>query len=265
MAISHFDEHFSEFFNRVRAARFAVQHHVAVWANGNEIIHGIDHITFTDLADGLFVVDFDFPGEFFAKYQAKIKTAYRAGGTMHSDTAGAGLGIAFIAIRQDLLLRAFNIEFIRQIRIVNQLLLAARKRTNSSIRIVFPRSKFRFKVAEFEVENLIQFFDGLINIRIAIAQIPMCQLIDAILKRRAASRGQSLHPRTFALIESRWAGDAGKYNVLCGVSNFVHRSTAIFPMPTLRAGQCEQRIQRLRAEANDPMHGVKAALIHKIL
>ena len=57
-----------------------MQHHMAIRANGNEIIHGIDHITFTDLADGLFVVDFDFPGEFFAKYQTKIKTAYRAGG-----------------------------------------------------------------------------------------------------------------------------------------------------------------------------------------
>ena len=64
MIIRHFDEHFLEFFNCVHAAGFAVQHHVTVWANGNEIIHGIDHINFTDLADGLFVVDFDFPGEF---------------------------------------------------------------------------------------------------------------------------------------------------------------------------------------------------------
>ena len=183
---------------------------------------------------------------------------------MRGDTAGAGLGIALISIRQDLLLCAFDVEFVRQIRIVNQLLLAVRKRANFSIRIIFPRGQFRFKVAEFEVENLIQFFDGLINVQIAIAQIPMCQLIDAILKRRAASRGQSLHPRPFALIESRWASNTGKYNVLCGVSYFVHRSAAVFPMPALRAGQCEQRIQRLRAESNDPMCGVKAALIHKI-
>ena len=93
----------------------------------------------------------------------------------------------------------------------------------------------------------------------------MCQLIDTILKRRAASRGQSLHPRTFALIESRWTGNAGKYNVFFGVLNFVHRGAAIFPMPALRAEQCEQRIQRLRAESNDPMRGIKAALIHEIL
>ena len=126
MVIRHFGKYFFELFNRVHAAGFAVQHHVAVWANGNEIIHGIDHITFTDLADGLFVVDFDFPGEFFAKYQAKIKTAYRAGGAVRGDTTGTGLGIALIAIRQDLLLCAFNIEFVRQIRIVNQLLLAVR-------------------------------------------------------------------------------------------------------------------------------------------
>lgn len=169
MTICHFGEHFPEFFNRVHAAGFAVQHHVAVRAGGNEIIHGIDHIAFADLADGLFVVDFDFSGEFFAKYQTKIKAAYRAGGAMRSDTAGTGLEIAFIAIRQDLLLRAFDIEFVRQIRIVNQLLLAVRKRADSPIRIVFPRGQFRFKVAEFEVENLIQFFDGLIDIRIAIA------------------------------------------------------------------------------------------------
>ena len=134
-----------------------------------------------------------------------------------------------------------------------------------SIRIIFPRSQFRFKVAEFEVKNLIQFFDGLIDVCIAVAQIPMHQLIDAILKRRAAGLGQSLHPRPFVLIEPRWAGDAGKRNVLCGVSNFVHRGAAILPMPALRAGQCEQRIQRLRAEANDPMCGVKTALIHKTL
>lgn len=88
---------------------------------------------------------------------------------MRCDTASASLGITLVAIRQNLLLCAFNIEFIRQIRIVNQLLLAVRKRTNSSIRIVFPRGKFRFKVAEFEVENLIQFFDSLIDIRIAVA------------------------------------------------------------------------------------------------
>ena len=99
MTICHFDEHFPEFFNSVHAARFAVQHHVAVWANGNKIIHGIDHIAFADFADRLFVVDFDFPGEFLAKYQAKIKTAYHTGGAMHGDTAGAYLGIAFIAIR----------------------------------------------------------------------------------------------------------------------------------------------------------------------
>ena len=169
MTIYHFDEHFPEFFNRVHTAGFAVQHHVAVRANGNEIIHGIDHIVFANLAGGLFVVDFDFSGEFFAKYQAKIKTAYRAGGAMRGDTAGTGLGIALIAIRQDLLLRAFDIEFIRQIRIVNQFLLAVRKRANSSIRIIFPRGQFRFKVVEFEVENLIQFFDGLIDVRIAVA------------------------------------------------------------------------------------------------
>lgn len=137
MIIRHFDEHFLELFNRVHAAGFAVQHHVTVWANGNKIIHGIDHINFTDLADGLFVVDFDFPGEFFAKCQAKIKTTYRAGGAVRGDTAGTGLGIALIAIRQDLLLRAFDIEFIRQIRIVKQLLFAVRKRANSSIMIVF--------------------------------------------------------------------------------------------------------------------------------
>ena len=265
MTIFRFDEHFPEFFNRVHAAGFAMQHHVAVRTDGNEIIYGIDHIAFTDIADGLFVVDFNFSGEFFAKYQAKIKTAYRAGGAMRSDTAGTGLGIAFIAIRQDLLLRAFNIEFIRPIRIVNQLLLAMWKRANSSIGIIFPRGQFRFKVAEFEVENLIQFFDDLIDVRIAIAQIPMHQLIDAILKRCAAGLDQSLHPRPFALIEPRWAGDAGKRNVLCGVSNFVHRGAAIFPMPALRAGQCEQRIQRSRAESNDPMRGVKAALIHELL
>ena len=265
MTICHFDEHFSEFFNRVHAAGFAVQHHVAVRTDGNEIIHGIDHIAFADFADGLFVVDFDLSGEFFAKYQAKIKTAYRAGGTVRSDTPGTGLWISFIAIHQDLLLRAFDIEFIRQICIANQLLVAVWKRANFSIGIIFPRGQFRFKVAEFEVENLIQFFDGLIDIRIAIAQIPMCQLIDAILKRRTAGLRQSLHSRPFALIESRWAGDAGKRNVLCGVSNFVHRGVTILPMPALRAGQCEQRIQRLRAEADDPMCGVKAALIHKML
>ena len=169
MTICHFDEHFFEFFNRVHAAGFAVQHHVAIRANRNKIIHGIDQIAFSDFADGLFVVDFDFPGEFFAKYQAKIKTAYRAGGAMRGDTAGTGLGIAFIAIRQDLLLRAFDIEFIRQIRIVNQLLRAMRKRANSSVWIVFPRGQFRFKVAEFEVENLIQLFDGLIDVRITLA------------------------------------------------------------------------------------------------
>ena len=169
MTMFHFDEHFLELFDRVHAAGFAVQHHVTVWANGNKIIHGIDHINFTDLADGLFVVDFDFPGEFFAKCQAKIKTTYRAGGAVRGDTAGTGLGIALIAIRQDLLLRAFDIEFIRQIRIVNQLLFAVRKRANSSIRIVFPCGQFRFKVAEFEVENLIQFFDGLIDVHISVA------------------------------------------------------------------------------------------------
>ena len=265
MTMFHFDEHFLELFNRVHAARFAVQHHVTVWANGNKIIHGIDHINFTDLADGLFVVDFDFPGEFFAKYQTKIKTAYRAGGAVRCDTAGTGFGIAFIAIRQDLLLRAFNIEFIRQIRIVNQFLLAVWKRTYFPIGIIFPRGQFRFKVAEFEVENLIQLFNGLIDVRIAVAQIPMCQLIDAILKRRAAGISQPLHSRPFVLIEPRWAGDAGKYNVLCGISNFVHRGAAILPMTALRAGHCEQRIQRLCAEANDPLRGVKAALIHETL
>ena len=88
---------------------------------------------------------------------------------MRGDTAGTGLGIAFIAIRQDLLLCAFNIEFVRQIRIVNQLLLAMWKRTYFPIGIIFPCGQFRFTVAEFEVENLIQFFDGLIDVHISVA------------------------------------------------------------------------------------------------
>ena len=113
MTIRRFGAYFFEFFNCVHAAGFAVQHHVAVRANGYEVIDRVDYIAFADFADRLFVVDFDLPGEFCAKYQTKIKTAYRAGGTVRSDTAGASLGIAFITIRQDLLLRAFDIEFIR--------------------------------------------------------------------------------------------------------------------------------------------------------
>lgn len=65
---------------------------------------------------------------------------------MNGDTTGASLRITLIAIRQDLLLRAFDIKFLRKIRIVNQLLLAIRKWAYFSRSILFPRGQLRFKV-----------------------------------------------------------------------------------------------------------------------
>lgn len=138
MIVCCFTEHFFEFLNCVHAARFAVQHHVAVGANGDEVVDRIDHIAFANFADGLFVVDFDLSGEFLTECQTEIKAAHRAGGTMHGNAARTGLRIALVTIGQDLLLRTFDIEFFRQVRVVHQLLLAVRKRANLSRRIFFP-------------------------------------------------------------------------------------------------------------------------------
>lgn len=165
---------------------------------------------------------FDLACKRLSESKTKDESAYLARCTLRSDTAGTRFRTVLIAVVQDLLLCAFEIECFRQLCVANRFLINVRKWTNLLRTIFRPRRQFSFEKAKFKVKNLIRFCDYLIDGCSICTQMPADQGIDIILQIRTACIGQRLHLFDIALIELLRVGYAGQNNAVRIVADFLH-------------------------------------------